>query len=58
MNWKRQAPFLSQLSQPQPHDGAAAAAALQRVLVSVLEGHHRTRGATGGADRPAGHPEL
>lgn len=55
---KRQAPFLSQLSQPQPHDGAAAAAALQRVLVSVLEGHHRTRGATGGADRPAGHPEL
>lgn len=42
-----------QLGQSQPHDGAAAAAALQRVSVSVLAGHHRPRGPTGGADSAA-----
>lgn len=39
-----------QLCKSQPHDGAAAAVALQRVFVSVLAGHYRSCSSTGCPD--------
>lgn len=41
---------LIQLGKSQPHDGAAAAVALQRVFVSVLAGHYRSCSSTGCPD--------
>lgn len=49
--------FHFQIGQPQPHDGAAAAAALQRVALSLLARHHRARGAADRADGASGRSQ-
>lgn len=50
--------YLFQLGQPQPHDGAATAAALQWVSVSVVAGYHCPCGTAGGTDSTAWRPQL
>lgn len=39
-----------QIGEPQPHDGPAAAASLQRVALSLLARHYRACGAADSAD--------
>lgn len=48
----------SQVSKSQPHDGAAAAAAVQWITVSVMAWHHCTCGEAGGADSATGCAQL